>query len=114
MNIFNFLRSPDVAAHCEKIKHEFTPLEMAVVISLSHKSIEEKHAGYQWIIDNCSDSPVRDYNCFDARESLHDFLRERIAWERERLADYHAADKEVVFRPYLYKGYHNRDDEDLR
>jgi len=31
MKIYDFLRSPDIAAHCEKIGHVYNPLEIAVV-----------------------------------------------------------------------------------
>lgn len=35
MNICTYLRSPDIAAHCEKIDHVFSPLDMAVIITKS-------------------------------------------------------------------------------
>ena len=111
MNIYSFLRSTDISAHCEKIRHEFNPLEMAVVVAISNKPITKKHEAWQWIVENFADSPVRDYNCFDARESLHDFLLERIAWEKEQLAKFNASQTGTVFRPYLYRGYHDRDND---
>ena len=58
MDIYSFIKSPDVARHCEKIGHKFNPLEMAVIVAQSDKTVKEKHAAWQQIIANYSDMPM--------------------------------------------------------
>lgn len=44
MDIYSFLRSPDVAAHCRNINKTWNTFEVAVIISRSICTIHEKHA----------------------------------------------------------------------
>ena len=98
MNIYDFLRSPDVAAHCEKIGHEFNPLEMAVIISLSKITIKEKHEAWWKIIADYHDMPIHKSINFPARDSLHDYLREFIEWEENALAEFYKPGDGIVYR----------------
>ena len=43
MDIYGFMNSPDIAEHCRSIGHEFSPLDMAVLVAMSEKTIKEKH-----------------------------------------------------------------------
>jgi hypothetical protein len=77
MDIYSFINSKDVAAHCREIKHEFTALEQAVIVRYSHKGFDGMHEAWQWIIDNLPDEPIHKeaftYN------SLHKFLHDYMA-----------------------------------
>ena len=44
MNIYDYFHSNDIAEHCKKIGHVFSPLDMAVIIEKSDKPIRKKHA----------------------------------------------------------------------
>ena len=88
MNIYNFLVSPDIAAFCEKIGHVFNPLEMAVIIALSEKPIKEKHAAWREIIADYPDMPIHATLHLNARDSLHDFLRELIEHEQKVIKEF--------------------------
>ena len=49
MNIYDFFKSPDIAAHCKKIGHEFNSLEMAVIVDISGKPLKDKFAAWREI-----------------------------------------------------------------
>lgn len=89
MNIFDFFSSQDIAAHCQSIGHTFNALEMAVLISWSHKPIKDKLTAWQWIIENCSDMPIHKNGYMDARDSLHEYLREVIVGEEKNRSDFY-------------------------
>lgn len=50
MDIYRFLNSPDIAAHCKKIGHVFEPIEMAVILYHSHRPFVERMGGHREII----------------------------------------------------------------
>lgn len=83
MDIYSFLSSQTDAAHCRKIAHVFTPLEMAVIVNRSNKTTAEKHSAYYNIMDEYPDTQVPEYSGFRARDSLYDYLNELIEWENE-------------------------------
>jgi len=58
LNIYDYLTS-DTADHCKSIGHDFSPLDMAVIIAYSKKAIKEKIAAWQQIVDGCPDMPIR-------------------------------------------------------
>jgi len=76
MDIYSFINSRDIAEHCRKIGHEFTPLEMAVIINLSKECITKKHEGYIWLIENTPDCEVPERTNCNYFSSLHNLLRE--------------------------------------
>jgi len=105
MNIYSYIISPDIADHCQKIGHVFNSLEMAVIIAISEKTIKEKHAAWREIIADYPDMPIHDSLNFDARKSLHDFLKELITWEEKCITDFYATGDDVVFRPRVRSSY---------
>jgi len=38
MDIYSFIKSKDIAEHCRKLDHQFTPVEMAILIHQSEYS----------------------------------------------------------------------------
>jgi hypothetical protein len=97
MNIYSYLASPNIAAHCERIGHVFNPLEMAVIVAHSEKTMKEKHSAWREIIAEYPDMPIHDSLNFHARESLHEYLRELIALEEKRMEIFFAADAGAVY-----------------
>ena len=102
MNIYNYLNSPDIAAHCEKIGHVFNPLEMAVIIALSKKTMKEKHTAWRAVIADYPDMPIK-WKGFQVRDSLHEYLWELIAFEERFLSEFFEHSHECVFRPYIVR-----------
>ena len=101
MNIYDYIVSSDVAAHCEKIGHVFNPLDMAVIVALSDKTAKEKHAAWRHIAEHYPDMPIHKRPCFRAKKSLHNYLGELIEWEEKQLADFYAPGQGVVYRPVV-------------
>jgi len=99
VDIYSFISSPVVAEHCKKIEHIFNPLETAVVIAISTRGIEEKHNAYREIISELHDMPIPESFNFRAKESLHDFLRELIAWEEKQVSWFYSTDEKSLYRP---------------
>ncbi|MCL2187953.1 MAG: hypothetical protein FWB87_04235 [Defluviitaleaceae bacterium] len=99
MDICSFINSTDVAEHCRKIGHIFNSLEMAVVIAISEKPTKEKHEAWKAIISDYPDMPIPESHSFEARESLHMFLQEQIAWEEKEIANFYESTPNAVYRP---------------
>ena len=86
MDIYNFIRSRDVAEYCRKIGKKWDTCEMAAIIDRSYRPLVEKHAAWQELIDEYPDMPYTlcmvDSVCLlDSAykiDSIHERLRELI------------------------------------
>jgi len=115
MNIYDFIESPDIADYCRKIGHEFSPLDMAVIIDCSEKPLKCKLSAYKEIIESYPDMPIHKSFNFDARDSLHDFLRELIIWFEKRIDEfYSSSDGAAYYNSVLWYKNHNRETEYYR
>jgi hypothetical protein len=101
LNIYDYM-SPDIAAHCQKIGHAFSPLEMAVIIEYSEKSIKEKLAAWRVIIDEYPDMPIQASVEFHPRESLHEYLLEYVYWHEKWIAQFYSGGGKAIFRAHPY------------
>jgi hypothetical protein len=109
MNIYDYFLSSDIAEHCQKIKHIFSPLDMAVIICISEKTLEEKHSAWREIIAEYPDMPIHASINFRAKESLHVYLREFIAREESQVRAFAEPLPGTVFRFRTYeKGIDSR------
>lgn len=98
MDIYDFIPSPDVAAHCRKIGHHFGPLDMAVLIDMSDKTIRERHDAWRAIISDYPDMPIlKKIFSNELSYSLHECLREKIALEEKLLTDFLTPGDGVVY-----------------
>jgi hypothetical protein len=100
MDIYSFIPSRDIEEHCRKIGRDFNPLECAVIISNSDKTLAEKHAAYQYIIDNMLDMSIPESLHWHYHESLHDVLRSLLEWETaqiKRFEDYSVGSESFVY-----------------
>jgi hypothetical protein len=75
---------------------------MAVLVAVSDKTIKEKHSAWREIITDYPDMPIHGNDCFDAKESLRDYLRELIAWDEKIIAEFYKPNG-AVYRPYIYR-----------
>ncbi|MDL2220667.1 hypothetical protein LJC55_03265 [Eubacteriales bacterium OttesenSCG-928-N14] len=82
MNIYEWIPSTDIAKHCEQIGHVFSPIEMTVIIANSDKPLTDKHMAYEEIIQQYPDMPMPKSLNFEHQDSLHDYLRELMAYEQ--------------------------------
>lgn len=100
MDIYSFLRSPDVAAHCRSINKTWNTLEMAVIISRSNRTVHEKHAAWQALINHYPDMPAMPNWQRVQFGSTHDKLAEIIEYECQILGRFAQAEPGAV---YTYK-----------
>ena len=84
MDIYTYLRSPDVAAFCWKIGKTWNTYEMAAIIGKSDRTMAEKHAAWQELIGHCPDMSVELHDRFNSGlhiESVHKKLAEIMGYE---------------------------------
>lgn len=98
MNIYSYIPSTDIATYCEKICHKFNPLEMAVIVAMSGKTIIEKHTAWKQIITEHPDMPIHQCINFDARDSLHEYLHELINYEENLIRAFYSTKAGEVCR----------------
>ena len=107
MDIYSFINSKDIAAHCREINHQFTPHEMAYIVYQSTRTIREKHAAWNEIINTVPDVEVPerrdDFHTISSYyESLHEFLRSYMDMENRMLKDFKADADDAVFQFGVY------------
>lgn len=89
LDIYSFIRSQDVGEFCRQIGHNFTPLEMAIIINRSEKTPAEKMLAWQILIDCYPDMPLHISVPFKIKDSLHQYLRELIRFYRNKIKRFH-------------------------
>ena len=100
MNIYEYLRSPDIRALCEKTGHEFDSLEMAAIVELGTNTIGEKHAAWREIIANHPDMKP-DWSCkpwLNAGESLFQQLETSIECEEHLISEFYSKEQNAFYR----------------
>ena len=97
MDIYSFLNSIDIAAHCREIGKVWTPYEMAIIIGRSHRTLEERHTAWRELIDNYPDMPIPANMHYDSRESLHSEITDVIVYERELLNYFKTPEEGAVY-----------------
>ena len=83
MDIYSFIRSNTVAEHCRSIGKTWNTLEMAVIIDRSDRSIADKHAAWQKLIDHYPDMPAMPNYHKVQFDSTHEVIAKRIEYERQ-------------------------------
>jgi DNA gyrase inhibitor GyrI len=92
-----FINSPDIAAHCREINHQFTTFEMAVIIWRSKRNMADKHAAWRAIITDYPDTPTPKNMHYDSFDSTHEKLKEVIADDERRLALFKLTEPGAVY-----------------
>jgi len=100
MDIYSFIRSQDVAAHCRTIGKTWNTLEMAVIIDRSNRTIADKHAAWQELIDHYPDMPAMPNYHKIQFESVHKVMAERMDYERQAIKWFKTPENGVF---YTYK-----------
>ncbi len=105
MNPYRFLNSADIARHCQKIQHRFSPLGTAYLVWKSKKhTISEKHQAY-WEIIGTSPNVVISHNLRGNpgyHPKLHDFLKQYMELENQLLAAFYAEAPNTVYTYHHY------------
>jgi len=116
MNIYDYFSSSDIANHCKGIGHVFNSLEMAVIIDISDRTIEEKYIAWREITTDYPDMPIPESDGFrEEKESLHEYLKEYMAHTDKQISDFLIQRNDEIYSFYRYRetGIYDRDyDED--
>ena len=105
MDISSFINSKDIRDYHNKLGYKYYALEAAWLVSqCHHKTLEEKHQAWQWIIDNMPDMEI--VNCgrwvSEKGDTVHKVLADYMEMEKafiERFKD--ASDGWL----YIYKSF---------
>lgn len=99
MNIYEFINSKDIRAHCEKIGHTFNSIEAAFLIHQSQNhTLADKHNAWKELIATMPDMVLEKRLTGPHYDSLHDFLRRYMALENRWLTEFFQADRAWVYR----------------
>ena len=89
MDIYSFITSADVAAYCRKIRKEWTPFEMTIIISRSRRSLEERLMALRTLAYDYPDMPVPKSLLYEfikeGFDSLHKKIAEVLEFEERKL-----------------------------
>ena len=105
MDIYSFLNSKDIAEHCRRLQKTWTPLQMALIISRSDRSVPDKHRAWRELISDYPDMPVPplpECEITNGFESLHKMLLAQIDYEERGLRSF----REQI-SPYEFAGSHD-------
>ena len=99
MDIYSFLNSRDIAAHCKEIGKVWTPFEMAVIIGMSHRSMPEKHAAWRNLISDYPDMPTPGNKNMrqDSCDSLHKKISDHLIYEERIVENFKTPDPTAVY-----------------
>ena len=85
MDIYSFLNSRDVAAHCREINKVWNAFEMAVIIARSSCPMADKHAAWRELIADSPDMATLANMHYKSYDSLHRKLTELVDYEERAL-----------------------------
>ena len=101
MNVFKFINSRDIRDYLKHINYQFSPLEIAWLIWQSrYTSIQEKHIGWQELIDTAHDCEINERPNMRLNMSLHHFLSDLMIFENRCIESIKTQEPYTIF---LYK-----------
>ena len=112
MDIYSYLNSRDVAAHCREINHSFNVVEQAFIIyECKRISIEEKLQLMQEIMDTMPDVQVsetapylwRYNNTYKMPDSFYAHLSKYVEEERKRLEHFLSSEPNSIYNITLHR-----------
>lgn len=103
-NIYSYMNSNDIAKHCQKIEHKFSPAECAYIANASENhTIAEKHAMFNHIIETMPDEMIKTYTAFGRdKVSLHKTLKDYIKLQNKIAEDFKREDDGFVYTCLVY------------
>lgn len=97
MDIYEYFNSKDIAKHCRKIGKQWTPFEMAQIISRSKRPLADRHAGWKTLMDEYPDVPVpKNMHC-EGYPSMHAVIKEHIRYDDYWLSAFMRHDDGAVY-----------------
>ena len=111
VNVYDFIRSRDVAEHCRKTGRVWNTFEMAAIIARSLHPMDEKHEAWRALIARHPDMPAPPNVHRTRFDSLHKKLAEIIDYEEKALALFKKPEPGAVYRYRVCRsdGYRHSD-----
>lgn len=119
MDIYNFIRSHDVADYCRKINKTWNTFEMAIIIGHSYFSADKKREAWRELIANYPDMTTIPNRHKDNFNSIHEELTTKINSADKKMAgDYYEFVYVDIPTPFkrgdiLIKRYNKNDTSDV-
>ena len=101
MDVLPYIRSRAIREHLAAIGHRFTPLEAAVLIQLSDRSLTGRIEAWRELLRRSEDVELPPRVGFPPGMSLHTWLREDIRRSEYALRLFEAEEPGAVWRPEL-------------
>ena len=98
VNVYDFIRSRDVAEHCRKTGRVWNTFEMAAIIARSLHPMDEKHEAWRALIARHSDMPAPPNVHRTRFDSLHKKLAAIIDYEERAVALFKKPEPGAVYR----------------
>ena len=113
MDIYSFINSHDIAAHCREIGKVWTPFEMAVMIDGSRRPIAEKNTAWRELISDYPDVSSPEIYEVDSFDSLHKKLEGIINDYECLLEKFKEPEAGAIYRYNDWSGYYRDPDHVL-
>lgn len=97
LDIYSFINSKDVAAHCRSTGHRFSALESCVLICMSYRSMTDKHGAYKAVMSAYPDEPIVKKASYASFPSLHECIRQVLAREERTREWFMKSDERAIF-----------------
>ena len=91
MDVYCTIDSPDIRSYLQEIRYKFTIEEAAYLVWQCRRvTLEEKFAAWEEIVDTMPDSAIigRPFGGRERVDSVHQFLRDYIAFQKQRLVEF--------------------------
>ena len=91
MDVYRYIDSPDIRSYLQEIRYKFTIEEAAYLVWQCRRvTLEEKFAAWEEIVDTMPDSAIigRPFGGRERVDSVHQFLRDYIAFQKQRLVEF--------------------------
>ena len=113
MNIYEFVNSPDIREHWQKIGFVPNAIESAWLIwKCNTLTVAQRHSAWEEIISNMPDCEVSGKNIETPQKSLHEFLKKYMEIENAIITDFFAPEAGAVYTyRALWKSGLENDDE---
>ena len=111
MDITSFINSKDIRDYHREIGFKYNALEAAWIVYHNHgMSLEEKHAAWQWIIDNMPDMPIDCVRLYEEYQgsSVHEAIKAFMDMQNRFIEEFTASQEGWVFQ---YRCYYEIDGE---
>lgn len=115
MDIYSLINSSAVSAHCRKIGHQFTSLEMAYLVYANDAmNIAQKHSALNEIIEQYPDMEVAERSWTPHADSLHELLKTYIDLQNKYLSVFYQDEPNCVYSYEIWYASDETYSEDLR